>query len=134
MNIPTFKDQPEFAESAVAADKSANINTQEPNILAVGSDASLAAIVQSFIATQSQTNRQLIEYIGKGVAGAANEVTIGDQTLNNENQQHFLSEIASYQNLLSRQLKTRPSSDSEAVTIYKLKGKSSNMRTGQSFK
>ena len=53
MNIPTFKDQPEFAESAVAADKSANINTQEPNILAVGSDASLAAIVQSFIASQS---------------------------------------------------------------------------------
>ena len=29
--------------------------------------------------------------------------------------------------------KTRPSSDSEAATIYKLKGKSSNMRTGQGF-
>ena len=29
---------------------------------------------------------------------------------------------------------TRPSSDSEAATMYKLKGKSSNMRTGQGFK
>ena len=28
---------------------------------------------------------------------------------------------------------TRPSSDSEAATMYKLKGRSSNMRTGQSF-
>ena len=30
--------------------------------------------------------------------------------------------------------KTRPSSDSEAATMYKLKGQSSNMRTGQGFK
>ena len=29
---------------------------------------------------------------------------------------------------------TRPSSDSEAATMYKLKGQSSNMRTGQGFK
>ena len=29
---------------------------------------------------------------------------------------------------------TRPSLDSEAATMYKLKGKSSNMRTGQGFK
>ena len=28
---------------------------------------------------------------------------------------------------------TRPSSDSEAATMYKLKGRSSNMRTGKSF-
>ena len=28
----------------------------------------------------------------------------------------------------------RPLSDSEAATMYKLKGKSSNMRTGQGFK
>ena len=30
--------------------------------------------------------------------------------------------------------KTRPSSDSEAATMYKLKGKSSNMQIGQGFK
>ena len=30
--------------------------------------------------------------------------------------------------------RTRPLSDSEAATMYKRKGKSSNMRTGQSFK
>ena len=31
------------------------------------------------------------------------------------------------------QEQTRPSSDSEAATMYKLKGQSSNMQTGQSF-
>ena len=30
--------------------------------------------------------------------------------------------------------KTRPSSDSEAATMYKLKGQSLNMSTGQGFK
>ena len=101
MNIPTFKDQPKFAESALAADKTEKIDTEEPNELVVGTDASLAAIVQSFIATQSH---QLIEYIGKAVANASEDVQIGDRTLNNANQQIFLSEIATKQNLLSRQL------------------------------
>ena len=100
MNIPTFKDQPEFAESAIAADKTEKIDTEEPNKLAVGTDASLAAIVQSFIATQSQTNHQLIEYIGKAVANASDDVQIGDSTLNNANQQKILTEIATKQNLL----------------------------------
>lgn len=104
MNIPTFKDQPEFVESALAADKTEKIDTGEPNKLAVGTDASLASIVQSFIATQSQTTHQLIDYIGKAVANASADVRIGDRTLNNENQQNFLSEIATKQNLLSRQL------------------------------
>ena len=65
MNIPNFKDQPEFAESATAADKCTKVDTQDPNKMAVGSEASLAAIVQSFIATQSQTNHRLIEYMEK---------------------------------------------------------------------
>ena len=39
--------------------------------------------------------------------------------------------IFGIQNILGD--KTRPSSDSEAATMYKLKGQSSNMRTGQSF-
>ena len=85
MDIHNFKDQPEFAESALAADKTATLDTQEPNKLAVGTDASLAAIVQSFIATQSQTNHQLIEYIGKAVANASDEIQLGNRTLNNAN-------------------------------------------------
>ena len=91
MNIPTFKDQPEFVESALAADKTEKIDTGEPNKLAVGTDASLASIVQSFIATQSQTNHQLIDYIGRAVANASDDVRIWDRTLNNENQQNIVS-------------------------------------------
>ena len=104
MNIPNFKDQPEFAESATAADKCTKVDTQDPKKMAVGSEASLAAIVQSFISTQSRTNHQLIEYIGKAVAAGAANVTIDNQTLDSANQQEFLSQIASDQNLLSRQL------------------------------
>ena len=52
--------------------------------MADGSDASLAAMVQFFIATQLQTNHQLIEYIGKAVAREANNISIGNQTLNSE--------------------------------------------------
>ena len=43
--------------------------------------------------------------------------------------QGYLDQIESW-----TQGQTRPSSDSEAATMYKLKGKSSNMQTGQSFK
>ena len=103
MDIPNFKDQPEFAESAIAVDKTAILDTQESNKLAVGTDASRAAIVQSFIAMQSQTNHQLIEYIGKAVANASDNLQMGNRTLNSTNQQDFLSEIATKQNLLSRQ-------------------------------
>ena len=104
MNIPTYKDQAEFVESSLAADKTEKIDTEDPHKLAVGSDASLAAIVQSFIASQSQTNHQLIEYIGHAVASTSDDVRIGNLTLNNQNQQNFLSEIAARQNLFSRQL------------------------------
>ena len=52
--------------------------------MSVGLDATLTAIVQFFIATQLQTNHQLIEYIGKAVAREANNITIGNQTLNSE--------------------------------------------------
>ena len=57
---------------------------KEPKQLSVGSDAFLTAIIQFFIATQLQTNHQLIEYIGKAVAREANNITIGNQTLNSE--------------------------------------------------
>ena len=104
MNIPNLKDQPEFAESATAADKCTKVDTLDPTKMAVGSEASLAAIVQSFIATQSQTNHQLIQYIGKAVATGAADVTIDNRTLDSDNQQQFLAEMASQQNLLARQL------------------------------
>ena len=85
MDIPKFKDQPEFAESALAADKTSILDTQKPNELAVGKDTLFAAIVQSFISTQSQTNHKLIKYIGKAVANASDDVQMGNPTLNNPN-------------------------------------------------
>jgi len=51
----------------------------------------------------------------------------------------FASDIVSCKNSkLKKERKnekqTRPLSDSEAATMYKLKGQSSNMQTGQNFK
>ena len=59
MNIPNFKDQPEFAESATAADKCTKVDTQDPNKMAVGSEASLAAIVQSFIIENTMIEEEI---------------------------------------------------------------------------
>ena len=96
-NIPNFKDKPEFAESATASDKCTKVDTQDPNKMAVGSEASLAAIIQSFTVTQSKTSHQLIEYIGKAVARGAANVTIGNRTLDSENQQHGFSAKSSFE-------------------------------------
>ena len=61
MDIQNYKDQPEFKESASVANDSQMIDSANPSKMAIDLDASLATIVQSFIALQSQTNHSLIE-------------------------------------------------------------------------
>lgn len=104
MDIQNYKDQPEFKESASAANHSQMIDSANPSKMAIDSDASLATIVQSFIALQSQTNHSLIEYISKTVATEAGNVDINEEILDKDKQRVFLTEIATKQNLMSRQL------------------------------
>ena len=80
------------------------IETDNPAKMAVSTDASLATIVQNFIALRSQTNHQLLDYMSKFIVPDAANVEIAERQLNIEAQKAFLKDIASKQNL-SRQLK-----------------------------
>ena len=55
MDINTYEDQPEYKESALAARNASQTDAANPWKIAIDNDASLATIVQSFIAIQSQT-------------------------------------------------------------------------------
>ena len=72
--------------------------------MAISTDASLATIVQSFIALQSQTNHHLLEYMSKTVSDEGAAVQIDNKQLDNAAQKEFLNEIATKQNLMARQL------------------------------
>ena len=50
-----------------------------------------------------------------------------------QKREKYLQEVVHSSGGRHSQVKTRPSSDSEAATMYKLKGQSSNMQTGRSF-
>ena len=104
MDIKTYEDQPEYKESALAAKNASQTDAANPGKMAIENDASLTTIVQSFIAIQSQTNHSLIEYISKTIAPRANDLAIGTDTLDQDGQKQFLTNIASSQNLLSCQL------------------------------
>ena len=97
MDIKTYEDQPEYKESALAAKNASQTDAANPGKMAIENDASLATIVQSFIAIQSQTNHSLIEYISKTIAPGANDVAIGTDTLDKDGQQQFLINFASSQ-------------------------------------
>ena len=97
MDIKTYEDQPEYKESALAAKNASQTDAANPGKMEIENDASLATIVQSFSAIQSQTNHSLIEYISKTIAPGANDVTIGTDTLDKDGQQQFLTNIASSQ-------------------------------------
>ena len=104
MDIKTYEDQPEYKEIALAARNASQTDSDNPGKMAIDNDASLATIVQSFNVIQSQTNHSLIDYISKTVSPGGNEVDIGPDKLDKDGQQKFLHDIASSQNLLSRQL------------------------------
>ena len=104
MDIPTFTDHPDYKDSAQAAMALQQIETDNPAKMAVSTDASLATIVQNFIALQSQTNHQLLDYMAKSIAPDAANVEIAERQLNTDAQKAFLKDIACKQNLMSRQL------------------------------
>ena len=104
MDIQTFSDHPDFKDSALAAAGLQQIETANPAKMAISTDASLATIVQSFIALQSQTNHHLLEYMSKTVSDEGAAVQIDNKQLDNAAQKEFLNEIATKQNLMARQL------------------------------
>ena len=54
MNIQTYENQPEYKESTLAAKNACLTDASDPGKMAIENDASLATIVQSFLAIQSK--------------------------------------------------------------------------------
>ena len=101
MDIKKYDDTPGFVSSFQASNKLDKVDLDNPMELALGTEASVPALIQSFIHCQAQTSNTLIELLGQKVTG---NVTINDKQYDETGQKDYLSKLASRQNLLSRQL------------------------------
>ena len=101
MDTEDFKDTDLFIESSKVTGLLQELDINDPDKLVVTNQASLPTVVQNFIACQSETNAQLIEFMGRQIIAPA---VIGGVETSVVDQQGTLSEIATRQNLISRQL------------------------------
>ena len=99
-----FKANPAYADSFQASDKLDLVDVKDPDKDVIGSESSLATLMQSFVNAQAQTNHNLIQFLGTQAASAAGNITIDGNEMTPAQQHAYLTEIASKQNLLSRQL------------------------------
>ena len=99
-----FKGDQAFAISFQAADKLAQVDTTDPTKEVIGNDSSLATLMQSFVNAQAQTNHNLINFLGLQTAQADGNITVNGQELTPGQQTEYLKNIATKQNVLSRQL------------------------------
>ena len=99
-----FKGNPAFADSFQASDKLDKIDVTDPTKEVIGNDSSLATLMQSFVNAQAQTNTNLIQFLGVQAANATGNITVDGAELTPAQQTEYLTDIASKQNLLSRQL------------------------------
>ena len=70
-----YKENPTFSASFQAADRLMKVDLADPAKDVIGSDSSLAALMQSFVNTQAQTNLNLIQFLGQQAAGATESWT-----------------------------------------------------------
>ena len=66
-----FKENPTFSASFQAADRLMKVDLTDPAKDVIGSDTSVAALMQSFVNKQAQTNHNLIQFLGQQAAGAS---------------------------------------------------------------
>ena len=99
-----FKANPAFVDSFQASDKLDKIDVTDPTKEVIGNDSSLATLMQSFVNAQAQTNHNLIQFLGIQAANTDGNITVDGAELTPAQQTDYLTNIASKQNLLSRQL------------------------------
>ena len=101
MDTEDFKDTDLFIESSKVTRLLQELDINDPDKLVVTNQASLPTVVHNFIACQTETNARLIEFMGRQIVAPTMirgvETSVVDQ-------QGTLSEIATRQNLISRQL------------------------------
>ena len=84
-----------------AADLLSKLDLNDPNKSVVNNNDSITAMLENFIKSQSETTSQLIQFVGNQVT--ENRQVDGDE-LTPAHQKKILSELASKQNLMCRQL------------------------------
>ena len=102
MDVQDFSKNPEFSESYKAANCLNQVNLDIPAQNALGDDGSLASLMQSYVSTMSQSTTQLITILGNRECDK--DITIDGAKVTPAEQKLLLEDIASKNNLLSRQL------------------------------
>ena len=102
MDIKDFSEEPGYVETYEAANCMLQLNLEEPEQNALGQDASLASLMQSYISASSQSTTKLIRILG--TRSNEEEITVDGTRISPAEQKKMLTEIASKQNLLSRQV------------------------------
>ena len=97
MDIKHFRDV--YVDEAT--DLLSKLDLNDPNKSVVNNNDSITAMLENFIKSQSETTSQLIQFVGNQVT--ENRQVDGDE-LTPAQQKFFLSELASKQNLMCRQL------------------------------
>ena len=102
MDIKDFSEEPGYVDTYEAANCMLQLNLEEPEQNALGQDASLASLMQSYISASSQSTTKLIRILG--TRSNEEEITVDGTKISPAEQKKMLTEIASKQNLLSRQV------------------------------
>lgn len=99
-----FKDNPSYSASFQAADKLDKLDLKDPTKDVIGNDTSLAFLMQSFVNAQAQTNHNLLQFLSEQTAAGGENITINDTELTATQQKVYLTDLATKQNLIARQL------------------------------
>ena len=101
MDDQDFKDTDLYQESSKVTGLLQELDLNDPNKLVVTNQTSLPKVVQNFIACQAETNAHFIKFIGRQITAPTNIDGVERSVVA---QKGALSEIATQQNLILRQL------------------------------
>ena len=101
MDIQNFNDNAKYAATYTAADRLSKMSLETPDVINMGTDTSVPALVQTFVNSQSQLTDTLFNIVGQAVS---QDVVIDGRNVTPAQQKTLLTNLASKQNLFSRQL------------------------------
>ena len=99
MDIRNFNDNAKYAATYTAADRLSKMSLETPDVINMGTDTSVPALVQTFVNSQSQLTDTLFNIVGQAVS---QDVVIDGRNVTPAQQKTLLTDLASKQNLFSR--------------------------------
>ena len=102
MDVKDFAADPQYASSCQAAECLNKLDLNDPTKSALGEDESMASLMQAYVSSTAHSTTKLIELIGS--RDCTMNVTVDGDEMTPAQQKVYLEQLASKQNLLSRQL------------------------------